>query len=228
MNIIIDPEITRLYGYPLSSQLNAQTGFEGSALITIDEDEPGFICTKLMPEWKEDWDEFFDRIAALNGGLCDNDIITTRKHLANWCKKHPEALVGHWNRHGRRTDYGLRLDTENHIYVIRLFGVTNGNHGEIRSYKRTWLERHMSNAEAGIRFITSGYNELFIARDGDLIAISSPSGLDTSYRLVRYIDPYHMETFSKESSRVYHICEYAELRERNRATVEIASKEAHM
>lgn len=61
-----------------------------------------------------------------------------------------------------------------------------------------------------IRFINSKYDELFKINDGDSIRITYPDG-EVLDRQCFYIDEYH----TKIGSNVYHICEFAEVMERN-------------
>lgn len=74
--------------------------------------------------------------------------------------------------------------------------------------------------ENSIRFIDSGYNEKFRVNDGDKILIHTRNGT-TLVRECKYIDDYHTQI----GSDVFHICEFAELCERNGHTVEPAGKE---
>ena len=81
-------------------------------------------------------------------------------------------------------------------------------------YVREWLDRHLKQAERGIRFITPHYDEKFRIPDGDKIRITSSWG-ETNDHICRYIDEYHLEV----GNNLYHICELAELMERNGATI---------
>lgn len=74
--------------------------------------------------------------------------------------------------------------------------------------------------ENSIRFIDSRYNEKFRVNDGDKILIHTRNGT-TLERECKYIDDYHTQI----GSDVFHICEFAELCERNSHTVEPAGKE---
>lgn len=78
----------------------------------------------------------------------------------------------------------------------------------------------MKNAERGIRFIDPHYQEQFRITDGEKISIKLGDG-KTMERTCRYIDDYHLEV----GTNLYHICEFAELCERNGHTVEPAAKE---
>ena len=64
-----------------------------------------------------------------------------------------------------------------------------------------------------IRFIDSRYNELFRIKDGESITVKFSDG-SMSDRKCTYIDDYH----TKIGYNVFHICEFAELMERNGST----------
>lgn len=101
--------------------------------------------------------------------------------------------------------YGFRADTDHYSYLLRL----NPDKGDYNfycyCYVRQWLDRHVSHAEAGIRFITPNYRELFRISDGDKIRMTLTSG-ETQDRVCRYIDETHLEV----GGSLYHICEFAE------------------
>ena len=100
----------------------------------------------------------------------------------------------------------------------------NPNRGEYNlycyCYQKEWLNSHLKNAERGIRFIDPHYQEQFRIADGEKISIKLGDG-KTMERTCRYIDDYHLEV----GTNLYHICEFAELCERNGHTVEPAAKE---
>ena len=81
-------------------------------------------------------------------------------------------------------------------------------------YLRQWLERHMRQAERGIRFITPDYREVFRISDGDKIRMVLPSGEKEDYTC-RYVDETHLEV----GRNLYHICEFAERMKDNGITV---------
>ncbi len=64
-----------------------------------------------------------------------------------------------------------------------------------------------------IRFIDSGYNDLFSLPDGGSVVLTGFDGRKTTLPCT-YIDDHH----AKIGSSVYHICEFAEIMERNGAT----------
>ena len=75
---------------------------------------------------------------------------------------------------------------------------------------KEWLDHHIKEAEKGIRFINSRYSELFRIADGEKITITNAMG-EKSERVCRYIDEYHTEV----GNNLYHICQFAEIMERN-------------
>lgn len=113
-----------------------------------------------------------------------------------------------------RNEYGIRVDTEKYTYLMRL----NPRQGEYNlycyCYEKEWLDRHISQAEKGIRFIDPHYKELFRIPDGDKIRITLNDGEQLD-RECRYIDEYHLEV----GNNFYHICEFAERMKQNGNTV---------
>jgi len=65
-----------------------------------------------------------------------------------------------------------------------------------------------------IRFITSNYDELFRIPDGGSIVVTRPEG-EEYIAECKYLDATHFET----NYNCYHICQFAEIQERNGATV---------
>lgn len=76
-------------------------------------------------------------------------------------------------------------------------------------YRKDWFDRHLNNAEKGIRFIDPNYKELFRIEDGDRIRYFTNSG-EPRHLICRYIDDYHFEATSDRGKNLYHICEFAE------------------
>ena len=60
------------------------------------------------------------------------------------------------------------------------------------------------------RFIDSSYNELFTVPDGEHVQITCSDG-EILFRQCRYIDDYHTHIGLND----YHICQFAEIMERN-------------
>ena len=138
-------------------------------------------------------------------GSKDGNLLHDRNTLARCCYRTPDSSF-----RNDRNEYGFRADTDHYSYVMRL----NPSKGEYNlycyCYVKQWLDRHMRQAEKGIRFITPEYKELFRIPDGDRIRMTLPSG-ETQERTCRYIDETHLEV----GKNLYHICEFAERMQHN-------------
>lgn len=193
-----------MYMYAQSMQLESQTGQIGYLRADMDTDGNGFFSTwndtranLKTQEFKAEFDEVIHSLRA-NGGILKN-----RTFLSRYCFSHMDADIGT----GR--EFGFRTDTESYAYLLRL----NPNRGEYNlycyCYRRDWLDRHLSNAARGIRFIMPNYRELFCIDDGDMIRITTKGG-EFRDRTARYIDDYHVELHGPNGDNLYHICELAE------------------
>ena len=126
--------------------------------------------------------------------------------LTSYCYQNPDSKKP--GSYGR--ELTLRADTDKHAYTLRL----NPQKGEYNlycyCYRRDRFDRHLKNAEKGIRFIDPNDKELFRIEDGDKVRYSTRSG-ETRLMTCRYIDDYHFEAYSYRGNNLYHICEFAEL-----------------
>lgn len=201
------------YSYTQSSQIMGQTGCIGHLRVDMDTNGEGFFSSwdDHMRHLKTDEfkQEFDDVIHMLRFNPEYDGILKNRTSLAKYCYSYPSCLM----EDGR--SYGIRVDTEQYSYLCRL----NPNKGEynayIYAYKKDWLDHHLMQAQKGIRFIDSHYNNLFRLPDGGKIQITTPSG-EKITETCRYIDEYHTEI----GRSLYHICEFAERMEQNGNTVE--------
>ena len=204
----------RKYTYAQSRQLIGQTGSIGHLRADFGDGEQ-FYSTwfdhqedRKTQECKDELDNVINSMRFAADG-----ILASRSRMAAYCRKHPESRYG-----PDSSDYGVRADTEQYAYLLRL----NPNRGEYNLYAycyvRESLDRHMKNAEQGIRFITPEYRELFRIPDGDKIRIRTSDG-KTLDRTCRYIDETHVEIEYATSSELFHICQYAELTQRAGSTV---------
>lgn len=194
-------EQERKYTFAQSQQLSMQTGLIGYLRADMDSDGKGFFSTwndfrndLKTDEFKAEFDEVINTLRE------DGGILSNRSKLASYCYNNPESAFN-----DDRNNYGVRIDTDKHSYLLRL----NPNKGEYNlyccCYQREWLDRHLEKAERGIRFIDSSYNEKFRIKDGGKILITTEDGV-TLERPCRYIDDYHLEV----GTSLYHICEFAE------------------
>ncbi len=197
----------RMYSYTQSQQLISQCGCIGHLRADFGSGEQFFSSWDdhrgdlKSEDFKRELDEV---INALRKDDKYGGILKNRGSLFSVCWKAPESSFGN----GR--EYGFRADTPHYAYLLRL----NPNKGEYNlycyCYLRQWLDRHMRQAERGIRFITPEYKDLFRIPDGDRIRMILPSG-ETPDQTCRYVDETHLEV----GRNLYHICEFAERMEHN-------------
>ena len=152
-------------------------------------------------EFKSEFDEVINALRS-----DEYRLLKSRTDMAHYAREYPDsAFKGSYT-----TEYGFRVDTEKHAYLIRCNPTRGDYNFYCFCYVREWLDKHIENANQDIRFITSDYKELFRLPDGESIVIT----LDTGERLdrsCRYIDETHLEV----GNNLYHICEFAEMMERN-------------
>jgi len=206
----------QMYTYTQSTQIQGQTGCIGHLRADMDTDGNGFFSSwddhrgyLKTDEFKAEFDEV---INALRFNEEYGGVLKNRNSLAKYCYSQPESAFGN------DREFGFRADTEKHSYMMRL----NPNKGEYQlycyCYRRDWLDQHMKNAERGIRFIDSNYNNLFKVPDGGRIKITYQDG-EVAEKTARYIDEYHAE-IGGGSCNLFHICEWAERMENINAKVE--------
>ena len=199
----------RNYTYSQSQQISMQTGCIGHLRADMDSNGEGFFSS--WDDFRKDLktQEFKDEFdAVINELRKDGGILRNRGALSKFCFSTPDSSFGN------EREYGVRVDTEKYAYLMRL----NPYKGEYNlycyCYVRDWLDKHLKQAERGIRFITPNYDEKFHIPDGDQIRITSSWGEKNDYTC-RYIDDYHLEV----GRNLYHICELAERMEQNGATI---------
>ena len=203
------------YCYAQSRQISSQSGLIGHLRADMDTNGKGFFSNFFdyrkslkSDDFRADLQELIDD---LRSGKGEYDFLKDRDMLRAYCRKHPECDLGDGQ------EFGIRVDTPHYSYMLRL----NPNRGEYNlycfCYVRQWLERQLKQAEKGIRFITPDYKERFRLADGDRVRLVMESG-EQREMTCRYIDDYHMEVTGQRGTTVYHICEFAEVREQNGCT----------
>lgn len=212
---IMKPE-EQAYTYSQSQQISMQTGCIGHLRADMDSGGEGFFSS--WNDFRKDLktQEFQDELdTVINELREDGNLLCNRTALSKYCYSHPESSFGN------EREFGIRVNTEKYAYMMRL----NPNKGEYQlycyCYRKDWLDSHIEQAQRGIRFIDSSYNELFKIKDGEQITVTSSWGDKHDYTC-RYIDDYHTEV----GNNLYHICEFAERMEQNGATYE--PKEIHL
>lgn len=206
------------YTYPQSMQLQGQTGSIGHM-----QGDFGKEGTEYNQSWTDYWERYksddFQRelegiVNALRSEECG--LLTDRNTMKKYVEAYPDSAF----QANRNKEYGFRVDTVRHAYLIRCSPSVNSARFDCYCYMSEYLDRHMANAAKGIRFINSRYKELFRISDGDKITVTLGWGKKKEH-VCRYIDEYHTEV----GGHLYHICEFAERMEQNGAVYEPKQQE---
>ena len=205
-------EAERQYTYSQSMQIQGQTeciGYlrgdfgTGKEFYTTWND-----CCKQWKtdEFKAEFDDVINTLRSEEYGLLQN-----RSAMRHYVSQNAEsAIEGNYC-----TEYGFRVDTEKHAYLFRCNPIQGDYNFYCYCYVSEWLDRHMKQAEQGIRFIDSHYTVLFRIPDGGKIVVTDQAGKKNE-QICRFIDEYHTEI----GGHLYHICQFAEIMERNGSTYE--------
>lgn len=201
MEFVLRPltEAEEKYTYSQSMQISTQTGLFAYLRAYM-----GKNGTEFFSEWfdfrkelkTEDFKKEFNEM--IESYRKDGKFLSNRSALTEFC----QTL-----KCFKKDDcsFGVRIDSDNYAYLCRL----NPNNHEYNlycfAYEKYWLDRHIHEAENGIRFVSPANRELFRIKDGDSIRILCPDG---RYRdcICRYVDPYHFET----DNTVWHIFQFSE------------------
>ena len=195
------------YTYRQSHQLDAHTGCIGYLRGDFGTTGKEFYSSWFnnmaylkTPEFRAELDQV---INALRENSQYGGILADRSGLSNACRQSTTPKFG-------RDEFGFRVNTQDYAYLLRLNPSPGDYNFYVYCYKRDYLDRNMRNAEYGIRFITPNYKEKFRLADGDSICMTFPSG-ETQDKPCRFVDETHLEV----GNNLYHICEFAELAQRN-------------
>ena len=208
MRPLTKPE--RMYTYKQSDQISAQTWLIGYLRADMEKDGNAFFSS--WNTFREDLrtPEFLSELnEVVNSMRMGNGLLSSRENLKAICQSMEGAAFG--NDLG---DYGVRVDRQKYGFLLRLNPRPEMDNLYCYCYERKWLDNHLKRAEKGIRFIDPSYKELFRVPDGDTVRITTSTD-EILDRTCRYIDDYHVEV----GQHLYHICEFAELMERNGNTV---------
>lgn len=210
---VMRPE-ERLYSYRQSMDISMRSGLIGHLRADFGSSGYEFYSTwndfnmnRKTQEFKNDLDEV---VNALREDAKFGNILCGRNGLSKYCWSHMDSQFEEGSR-----EFGFRVNTENYSYMLRLNPDKGAYNAYIYCYERKWLDKHMENAERGIRFIDSHYNDLFRLPDGEKIKITDKDGHSLEYTC-RYVGETHMEC----GNNLYHICEFAERMEQAGNTVE--------
>ncbi len=183
----------RLYACKQSTQIGGQTGYIGQFQTGVGADgQKSFTFCKYLPQ-----------------GLCAGEFQRELEGIL--------SALTNGERYGGFNDgfkFAYRADTARYSHFILLEPSKREENLSVFCYRRDWRDRHMKQAEKGIRFIFPDYREKFRIEDGDMVRIRWPDGAQFDH-VCRYIDECHMEV----GNNLYHICQFAELMERNSNSV---------
>ena len=201
------------YTYAQSMQLEGQTANIGHLRGDFDSSGYGFYTTwtDTRTQWKTDefkaeFDEVINALRSDKYGL-----LKSRSDMSAYARQYVDSAF----KGSYCTDYGFRVDTEKHAYLLRC----NPTRGDYNFYcycfVKEWLDKHIQKAEQGIRFIDPNYKELFRIPDGGKIIVTNSWGEKREYSC-RFIDECHTEV----GNNIFHICEFVERMQQNGATYE--------
>lgn len=206
----------QIYAYKQSMQIEGQTGSIGHLTGDFGESGTGHDST-----WNDHWErykteDFQSELDAFVKTLRSEKygLLASRKEMVEYTRKFPDSAI-----FGKGSmEYGFRADTERHAYLIRC----NPSKGiyDIYCYVSRQLDRHMDNARQGIRFIEPDYKEKFCIPDGGKIVVTTGWGKKIEHTC-RFIDEYHTEV----GNHLYHICQFAELMQKNGSEYEPKTEE---
>lgn len=195
-----------LYTFRQSQQIKMLTGYVGYLRGDFGKDGNEFYST-----WNDEISErktlefqleFDDVINALRDDPKYRGILRNLEDMKLLCSARPQSYMNH---NARADSYAFRVDTESYSYLIKCQTGKGDYNFYVTAYEKDCLDRHIKNAEKGIRFVDSSYKKLFTIPDGERIQITFSDG-NKELRTCRYIDECHLEV----GRNFYHICEFAE------------------
>ncbi|MBR3149681.1 MAG: hypothetical protein IKF64_05870 [Eubacterium sp.] len=204
-----------LYSYTQGQQIAGQTGAVGYMRGDFGDGGQNFYTSwfDINPVLKTD--DIKDNFNYLINTLNDRDFLQSAKLMRAFFKKAQATCIeGNFG-----VESVMRIDSGNYSYIFRVCPASVDYDFYVFAYMKDQLDRHIANASKGIRFINPSYNTLFMLNDGDKITINYADG-SKEVKTCRYIDEYHTQV----GNSLYHICQFAELMEKNGNTVEPFNK----
>ena len=190
------------YTYSQSIQLEEQTGSIGHFQGDFRTSGYGFYTSWFDFKKKLKTDEFKASLdEVINALREDKGLLHNRHDMAAFVRKNPESAF----KGSYCTEYGFRVDTDKYAFLLRCNPKKGDYNFYCYCYVKEWLDKHMKNAEKGIRFIDVEYKEQFHIPDGGKIIITYEWG-QKAEKTCRFIDECHTEV----GGYLYHICEFAE------------------
>lgn len=198
---LICNRMERLYLYKNSTQICAQTGFQGYLRGYFNKCGETYFDTYFPHKTPAD-EGFFEALQKVMDTLREG-ILKSFRAMKDFCSGDgfDSRFYGNWTE-----EFAFRIDHKGFAFLFRLIPMPGDYHVYIHCYHADWLDQHMNQAEHGIRFIDSSYQEKFRLEDGGRIRITTLDG-NVKERICRFIDDYHVEI----GDYLYHICEYGEM-----------------
>ncbi len=180
----------RLYANEQSSRIAELCGSPGYLFGDLDNTGSVFLNSWMRnvpsentPEFKAEFNTVLDmfRFDERYG-----HVIKNRTTMIGFCFAHPDGQLA--DRH----EYVFRADTREYAYLVRCAPNAENDHAYVYPYRRELLDRHMKQAEKGIRFVGPDNREKFRIPDGESVRIVTDEGM-TRDRVARYVDDRHVE-----------------------------------
>ena len=190
----------RLYCFSNSTQINAQTGFQGYLRGDFDRGGDKFF-SDFFPSAAPRAEGFSDALQMVMETL-RKGILESFSAMKSFC--YGDGWDSHFGTEWA-TQFCVRINHADFSFFVRMCPKMGDYHVWVYCYFQEWLDQHMNNAEKGIRFIKPDYTELFRLADGGRIQYQTASGV-TVTAVCRYIDDHHVEI----NHDIYHICQFAE------------------
>lgn len=210
------------YCFMQNQQINMVTGRIGYMHSDFSSDGESINSTWFNEVESRNTPEFQDTLNGVINAL-QNDpqyrgVIRNVEDMKLLCSARPNSR---FPLYLQSNGYGFRINTDNYTFLLCCNINPEHYSFSITAYQREVFDSHIKNAEKGIRFINSNYKTLFTIPDGDTIQITLENG-EQYTRICRYIDDYHFQTingFEEKYVNMFHICQFAELMERNGNTI---------
>jgi hypothetical protein len=192
------------YLYTQSTEIDKKSGCIGHLRGDFAKSGDEFHTTWFDHESSLKTDEFnadFDDV--INKLRAEGMPLSGLSAMEAYCGKYPGSRIS-----STQNNYGFRVRTDKHCYFIRCTPQAGDYNFYVYAYRTAVLYPDK------IRFINTHYNELFRIPDSGSIVVTRPEG-EEYIGDCKFLDETHTEI----NGECYHICQFAEIQERNGATV---------
>lgn len=170
LNIRPLTEAEQKYTYKQSTQLEGQTGSIGYLRGDFGKHGNEFYTSWFGRSTQWETDAFKSELDEIITALRSDEygLLKDSAHMNHYGHAHDDSMFeGNYC-----TEFGFRVDTEKHAFLLRCNPTRGDYNFTCHCYIRQYLDRHMTKAEKGVRFITPHYREIFRIPDGDKILIN--------------------------------------------------------